>query len=53
MVKHRVGSLGWLRVRIEDAGTDLLREMAGAVAEMLMVAEASAVCGASKMDCRF
>jgi transposase-like protein len=46
MVKDRVGTLGWLLKRIEDADTDLLREMVKAVAEVLMAAEASAVCGA-------
>jgi putative transposase len=46
MVKDRVGTLGWLRKRIEDADMDLLREMVKAVAEVLMAAEASAVCGA-------
>ena len=46
MVKDRVGSLGWLRKRIEDANTDLLREMVKAVSEVFMSAEASAICGA-------
>ena len=46
MVKDRVGSLSWLRKQIEDADTDLLREMVKAVAEVFMSAEASAVCGA-------
>jgi len=46
MVKDRVGSLGWLRKRIEDADKDLLREMVKAVTEVFMSAEASAVCGA-------
>jgi len=46
MVKDRVGTLAWLRKRIEDADTDLLREMVKAVTEVLMSAEASAVCGA-------
>jgi putative transposase len=46
MVEERVGSLGWLRKRIEDADTDLLREMVKAVSEVFMCAEASAVCGA-------
>jgi len=36
MVRDGVGSLGWLRKRIEDADTDLLREMVKAVAEMFM-----------------
>ena len=46
MVKDRVGSLGWLHKRIEDADTDLLREMVKAVTELFMSAEASAACGA-------
>ena len=46
MVRDGVGSLGWLRKRIEDADTDLLREMVKAVAEVFMSVEASAVCGA-------
>jgi len=46
MVKERVGSLVWLRKRLEEADTDLLREMVKTVAEVLMATEASAVCGA-------
>ena len=46
MVKDRVGSLAWLRKRIEDAESDLLREMVKAVTELFMSAEASATCGA-------
>ena len=46
MVKERVGSLAWLRKRLEEADTDLLREMVKAVAEVLMATEASSVCGA-------
>ena len=46
MVKDRVGSLGWLRKRIKDADTDLLREMVKAVTEVFMSVEASAACGA-------
>jgi putative transposase len=46
MVEDRVGSLGWLRKRIEDADTDLLREMVKAVTEVFMFAETSAICGA-------
>ncbi len=46
MVKERVGTLAWLRKRLEEADTDLLREMVKAVAEVFMSAEASAVCGA-------
>jgi putative transposase len=46
MVKDRVGSLRWLRKRIENADTDVLREMVKAVTEVFMAAEASGVCGA-------
>jgi transposase-like protein len=46
MVKERIGSLAWLRKRIEQADTDLLREMVKAVAETLMSAEVDAKCGA-------
>jgi putative transposase len=47
MVKERVGTLSWLRKRLEEADSDLLREMVKAVTEVFMSAEASAVCGAS------
>ena len=46
MVEERVGTLAWLRKRLEEADTDLLREMVKAVKEVFMSAEASAVCGA-------
>jgi len=46
MVKERVGTLAWLRKRLEEADTDLLREMVTAVTEVFMSAEASAACGA-------
>jgi len=46
MVEERVGTLTWLRKRIEDADTDLLRSMVKAVVEVFMSAEASATCGA-------
>jgi len=49
IVRDKVGILGWLRKRIEDADTDLLREMFKAAAEMFMSAEASAV---STDECR-
>jgi len=38
--------LVWLRKRIEDADTDLFREMVKAVAEVSKAAEAAAVYGA-------
>ena len=47
MVKNRVGSLSWLCKQIEDADTDLLREMVKAVTEVFMSVEASAACGAA------
>jgi transposase-like protein len=46
MVKERIGNLAWLRKRVEEADTDLLREMVKAMAEALMSAEADSVCGA-------
>ncbi len=46
MVKERVGNLAWLRKRVEEADTDLLREMIKAMAETLMSAEADSACGA-------
>ena len=46
MVKERVGTLAWLRKRLEEADTDLLREMVQAVTEVFMSVEASAACGA-------
>ena len=45
MVTERVGSLAWLRKRLGEADTDLLLEMAEAVAEVLMK---SARCDASR-----
>ena len=46
MVKEMVGSLAWLRKRIEQADADLLREMVKTMAETLMSAEVDARCGA-------
>ena len=46
MVEERIGNLAWLRKRVEEADTDLLREMVKAMAEALMSAEADSVCGA-------
>jgi len=46
MVKERVGNLAWLRKQMEEADTDLLREMVKAMAEALMGAEADSVCNA-------
>jgi len=44
MVKNRVGSLSWLRKQIEDADTDLLREMVKAVTDVFMSVEARCLC---------
>ena len=46
MVKERIESLSWLRKRVEEADTDLLREMVKEMAQMLMSAEADSICGA-------
>jgi putative transposase len=46
MVKERINSLAWLRKRVEEADTDLLREMIKTMAEMLMSGEADSLCGA-------
>ena len=46
MGKEMVGSLAWLRKRIEQADADLLREMVKTMAETLMSAEVDARCGA-------
>ena len=46
MVKEMVGSLAWLRKRIEQADADLLREMVKTMDETLMSAEVDARCGA-------
>jgi transposase-like protein len=46
MVKERIGNLAWLRKRIAEADTDLLREMVKTMAEMLMGTEADSMCGA-------
>lgn len=46
-VPDKIHPLGWLRKQLEaDGGTDLIREMVQAFAEVLMSAEASAICGA-------
>ncbi len=46
-VPDKIHPLGWLRKQLEaDGGTDLIREMVQAFAEVLMSAEASALCGA-------
>ena len=46
-VPDKIHPLGWLRKQLEaDGGTDLIREMVQAFAEVLMSAEASSLCGA-------
>jgi putative transposase len=40
-------SLGWLQERLESASPDLLRAMVASFAQVLMGAEADAICGAS------
>ena len=42
MVQERVGSLAWLRKRIEQADADLLREMVKTMAEALISADVDA-----------
>jgi transposase-like protein len=39
--------LSWLRKQVEQAGTDLLREMVKLFCERLMAEEADAICGAA------
>lgn len=46
MGKESINSLAWLRKRVEEADTDLLREMIKTMAEMLMGGEADSRCGA-------
>lgn len=46
MVKETVGGLAWLRKRLEDVDTDLLREMVKAMVERLMGADVDSQCGA-------
>jgi len=43
MVQERIGSLAWLRKRIEQADADLLRKMVKTMAETLMSAEVDEV----------
>jgi putative transposase len=40
----------WLRKQLEDADADMLREMVNTMAEMLMAAEVTAICGAEYGD---
>ncbi|CAN5183498.1 hypothetical protein BH20ACT24_BH20ACT24_09360 [soil metagenome] len=47
MVEPTMDPVVWLRKHLEDADTDLLREMVRTFVHMLMSAEADAVCGAS------
>ncbi len=47
MVEHTMDAVAWLRKQLEEADTDLLREMVQAFAETLMGAEADALCNAA------
>lgn len=47
MVKPTMNLMDWLRKRVEEADTELLREMVGCMADALMSADASAVCNVS------
>lgn len=46
MVNTTMDLMEWLRKQLEEADTDLLREMMKLVAGMLMDAEVAAICGA-------
>ena len=46
MVPTNMDALEWLRKHLEEDGSDVLREMVRTFAEMLMSAEADALCGA-------
>jgi len=46
MVNTTMNLLEWLRKQLEEADTDLLREMMRLMAQMLMDAEVSSICGA-------
>lgn len=47
MVEPTMDPVVWLRKHLEQADTDLLREMVGTFIQRLMSAEADAICGAS------
>ena len=47
MVEPTMDPVVWLRKHVEQADTDLLREMVGAFVQTLMSAEVDALCGAS------
>jgi putative transposase len=46
VVDTTMDGLAWLRKQVEQADTDLLREMVKVFAERLMAEEADAICGA-------
>ena len=46
MVPTNMDALEWLRKHLEEDGSDVLREMVKTFAEVLMSAEADALCGA-------
>ena len=47
MVDTTMDGLSWVRKQLEQADTDLLREMVKLFAERVMAEEADAICGAS------
>ncbi len=47
MAKESMTPLGWLRKRLEDDGSDLVREMLGMFGRVLMSPDVDARCGAS------
>ena len=44
MVDHTMDGLSWVRKQVEQADTDLLREMVKLFCERLMAEEADAIC---------
>ena len=49
MVASTMDLLGWLRKHLEEADTDLLRELVATFVQALMGAEADAACGAARL----
>ena len=47
MVETTMDGLAWVRKQVEQAGTDLLREMVKLFCERVMGEEVDAICGAS------
>ncbi len=46
MAKDNIAHLDWLRKKLQETGDDLLKELLHHTIEMLMSAEADAICGA-------